>query len=92
MAPGPSVLDGEHGQRQRYHHQARPGCYQEHQTDGKDHRARDGDRNPAQQPDQIVHTCQHASTVTAAARSSRDRPPGQQFAGGQADITAAGDR
>jgi hypothetical protein len=63
MASGPSVLDGEHGQRQRYHQQARPGRHQEHHTDGEDHRACDGDRDPAEQPDQVLHVCKHASTL-----------------------------
>ena len=55
VAPGPLVLDGEHGQRQGYHYQARPGRYQEHHTDGEDHRANDGDRDPAEQPNQVLH-------------------------------------
>jgi hypothetical protein len=62
MAPGPLVLDGEHAQRQRYDHQARPGGHQQHHANGEDHRAHDGNRNPAQQPNQVLHACKNAST------------------------------
>ena len=34
---------------------ARPGRHQEHHADGDDHRARDGDRDPAEQPHQVLH-------------------------------------
>jgi hypothetical protein len=63
MASGPLVLDGEHGQRQRYDQQAGPGRHQEDHADGEDHGAHDGDRDPAEQPNQVLHVCQHASML-----------------------------
>jgi len=66
IASGPLILDGEHGQRQRYYYQARPGCHQEHHADGEDHRAYHGDRDPAEQPNWVLHLCKHAQHTAGA--------------------------
>lgn len=61
IASGPSVFDGEDGQRERYDQQARPGRYQEDRPDSEDHYSGDGDRDPAEQPYPVLHLSKHAS-------------------------------
>jgi phage terminase large subunit GpA-like protein len=70
IASGPLILDGEHGQRQRYYYQARPGCDQEHRADGEDHRAYHGDRDPAEQPNRVLHLGKHAQHTAGATTST----------------------
>src|SRR5262249_4981038 len=88
IASGPFILNGEHGQRQRYYDQARPGCDQEHHADGENHRADHGDRDPAEQPNRVLHIYKHAQptpvlpSATASERVTgrarvRGSPPAQ---------------
>jgi len=60
-ASGPPILDGEHGQRQSYHQKARSGRHQEHDSDGEDHCTCDRDRDPAKQPNHVLHSYKHAT-------------------------------
>ena len=70
VVPEPAV---EHGQRQRYYQQARPGCHQEHQADGEDNGAHNTDRDPAQQPDRVLHLANHAQPSPSATAGRRAR-------------------
>jgi len=60
MASGPFVFDGEYGQREEYHEQARSRRNQEYHADSEDHGADDSDGDPAEQWDQVLHMIQHA--------------------------------
>ena len=63
------------GQRERYDQQARPGRHQKHHADGEDYYACDGDRDPAEQPDQVLHVCKHASMLMTIWHSGSTAKP-----------------
>lgn len=70
-----SYSTAKHGQRESYHYKARPRCHEQHHADGEDHRARDGDRDPAEQPNQVLHIRKHASALTTMGNREHGEVP-----------------